>query len=86
MHPGGEYDGTYRDDYQYEAGSGDLDECNGMMWKGSYGYYVINEFPWVMNCYKGTPDSSFDKTASEGGDTQGGQQGGMMPGGPPLGP
>lgn len=75
--PGGNYDGTYRDDYEYIADSGDLDECNGMMWKGSYGYYVINEFPWVLNCYKGTPDPSFDK--SGGGE---GGQGGM---GPPPG-
>jgi hypothetical protein len=54
-----------------------------MMWKGSYGYYVINEFPWVMNCYKGTPHESFNKTAGDGG----GNQGGMTPpGGPPPGP
>jgi len=65
--PGGAYNGTYRDDYEYVAGSGDLDECNGMMWKGSYGYYVINEFPWVMNCYKGTPHESFNKSSGGGG-------------------
>lgn len=90
--PGGSFDGTYRDDYEYVAGSGDLDECNGMMWKGSYGYYVINEFPWVLNCYKGTPDESFNKTAGNDGGTQGGgsqgggSQGGMPGGPPPPGP
>ncbi|MEQ8315563.1 MAG: YHYH protein [Gammaproteobacteria bacterium] len=84
--PGGNYDGTYVDDYEYVAGSGDLDECNGMMWKGSYGYYVINEYPWVLACYKGTPGSSFDKAAGGGeqGGQGGGSQGGMMP--PPGGP
>lgn len=91
--PGGTYDGTYRDDYEYVEGLGDLDECNGMMRNGTYGYYVINEFPWVLNCYKGTPDSSFNKGGggsepggqTQGDDTQGGQQGGMggMP--PPPG-
>jgi len=82
--PGGNYDGTYRDDYEYVAGSGDLDECNGMMWKGFYGYYVINEYPWVLACYKGTPDASFNKSEGNTGE-QGGQQnqGGMGPPPPP---
>ena len=61
-HPGGIFDGTYTDDYEYVEGSGDLDECNGMMWKGSYGYYVIDAYPWVLNCYKGTPNDSFNKS------------------------
>ncbi len=77
--PGGNYDGTYRDDYEFVQGSGDLDECNGMMWNGSYGYYVINEFPWVLNCYKGTTNASFDKGGGEGG--TGGEMGGGMSGG-----
>lgn len=59
--PGGNYAGDYVDDWQYVAGSGDLDECNGMTVDGVYGYYVIDSYPWVMNCYKGTPDSSFSQ-------------------------
>ena len=55
------YDGTYVDDYQYAAGSGDLDECNGMSVGGSYGYYVTDTYPWGLGCFKGTPDTSFDK-------------------------
>ncbi len=74
--PGGNYDGTYVDDYEYVAGSGDLDECNGMMRNGAYGYYVVNEYPWVLACFKGTPDSSFNKTVGGGG-TQSGPPGGM---------
>jgi hypothetical protein len=58
--PGGSYDGTYIDDWEYSEGEGDLDECNGMTVDGTYGYYVTDTFPWVLNCYKGTPDSSFD--------------------------
>jgi hypothetical protein len=58
--PGGTYDGTFRDDWEYTAG-GDLDECNGMTRSGQYGYYVTRTFPWVLNCFKGTPDSSFEK-------------------------
>ena len=59
--PGGVYDGTYVDDYEYVAGAGDLDECNGMMRDGVYGYYIVNEYPWVLKCFKGTPNTSFAK-------------------------
>jgi len=34
--PGGSYDGTYRDDYEYVAGQGDLDACNGMSVNGRH--------------------------------------------------
>lgn len=79
--PGGDYDGTYVDDYEYVQGSGDLDECNGMMRNGSYGYYVVNEYPWVLACYQGTPHASFEKSG-EGGGSNPGVPGGM---GPPPG-
>lgn len=58
--PGGTPDGTYRDDYEF-TDAGDLDECNGMMRDGAYGYYVTNAYPWVMGCFTGTPDDSFRK-------------------------
>ena len=51
----------YVDDYEYQEGSGDLDECNGRVTNGRYGYYVTSSYPWVMKCFKGTPDSSFQK-------------------------
>lgn len=59
-HPPGNWDGTYRDDYEF-TDAGDLDECNGMMHNGSYGYYITNSYPWVMACFRGTPDPSFRK-------------------------
>ena len=59
--PGGTYDGTYRDDYEFVSGSGDLDACNGMVRDGVYGYYVTQRFPYVLGCFTGTPDSSFNK-------------------------
>lgn len=59
--PGGNYDGTYRDDYEYVSGSGDLDECNGMTVNGVYGYYITDGYPYVLACFSGTPDSSFNK-------------------------
>ena len=59
--PGGTYNGEYRDDYEYVEGVGDLDECNGMTVNGVYGYYVTETYPYVLACYRGTPDSSFNK-------------------------
>jgi arylsulfatase A-like enzyme len=59
--PGGVYDGTFRDDYEYIAGDGDLDECNGMTVNGVYGYYITDGFPYILSCFKGTPDPSFNK-------------------------
>ena len=60
--PGKSYDGTFVDDYEYIAGSGDLDECNGMTLAGQYGYFVTNAYPWVVGCLMGTPNDSFYKT------------------------
>ena len=64
--PGGNYDGTYIQDYEYSsannlAGTCDLDECNGMTIDGIYGYYVTDSYPWVLKCFKGTPNQSFKK-------------------------
>ncbi len=53
------YDGQFRGDYEYVSGLGDLDECNGMTVNGQYGYYITDSYPWVVNCFKGTVDSSF---------------------------
>ncbi|WP_068546499.1 YHYH protein [Thalassotalea crassostreae] len=59
--PGGSYDGTFRDDNEYVEGLGDLDECNGMTIDGVYGYYITDNYPYVVNCFKGTPDPTFNK-------------------------
>ena len=61
VNPGGTYDGTFVDDYEYVAGSGDLDECNGMVIDDVYSYFVTDGYPWVMGCFRGTPDTSFSK-------------------------
>lgn len=59
--PGGNYDGAFRDDYEYVDALGDLDECNGMVVDGEYGYYVTDNYPYILACFKGTPDDSFLK-------------------------
>ena len=58
--PGGLHDGTYTQDFEFEHGAGDLDECNGIN-TGEHGYiYLITEeFPFIPRCWKGSPHPSF---------------------------
>lgn len=58
------YDGQFRGDYEYVEGLGDLDECNGRSVDGQYGYYVTNAYPWVMACFKGSPNATLVKTGN----------------------
>ena len=59
------YDGQFRGDYEYVANSGDLDECNGMTVDGQYGYYIVDQFPWAVACFKGSIDSSFSNKVEQ---------------------
>ncbi len=65
--PGGKFDGTYLQDFEYVKGSGDLDECNGRLGttpeypNGIYHYFLTDTFPFIPRCHKGTPDKSFQK-------------------------
>ena len=79
--PGGRYDGTFVEDYQYVAGSGDLDQCNGKDTvtpeypNGTYAYFLTEEFPYVPRCWVGTPSTQgFAKKRGAGGG-QGSRQG-----------
>jgi hypothetical protein len=51
--------GTFTQDYEYVAGFGDLDECNGRTGvtpefpKGIYHYYATETFPHLQRCVKG---------------------------------
>jgi hypothetical protein len=80
--PGGAYDGTYTQDYEYVVGSGDLDEFNGRFGVtpefpgGTYYYVITGEFPFIMRGFKGTPDVSFAKNdRPPGGPGRGGPGG-----------
>lgn len=63
--PGGDYDGTFREDWEFVEGSGDTDECGGRTGptpefpNGTYHYYVTDDYPYIPRCVFGTPDSSF---------------------------
>lgn len=58
--PSGCPDGTYNEDYEYVAGLGDLDECNGYE-DPTLGYiYVITDtYPSIPRCFYGTPSEDF---------------------------
>lgn len=56
--PGGAHDGTYVQDWEYVAGSGTLDECNGAMLDGEYVYYATDTYPFFPRCFRGTVTDS----------------------------
>jgi hypothetical protein len=51
--------GTFLQDYEYVAGLGDLDECNGRTGvtpefpKGIYHYFATDTYPYLQRCVKG---------------------------------
>ncbi|MCA9104427.1 MAG: YHYH protein [Planctomycetales bacterium] len=63
--PRGRHDGTFVQDWEYVAGSGDLDECNGRTGvtpeypQGTYYYVLTDRFPFIPRAFRGTPDASF---------------------------
>ena len=71
--PKGPHDGTYIQDWEYVAGSGTLDECNGAMRNGQYVYYATDTYPFFPRCFKGTVSSDFmgGRSNRPEGDTNG---------------
>jgi hypothetical protein len=65
--------GTFKQDWEYVAGSGDLDECNGRTGvtpefpKGTYHYYATDTYPFVQRCVKGAVTSSGQQGPPPGG-------------------
>lgn len=53
--------GHFQQDWEYVAGAGDLDECNGRTGvtpefpAGTYHYYITKTYPFIQRCVKGTP-------------------------------
>ena len=52
--PGGDYDGTYNQDFEFVKGSGTLDECNGATVEGKYIYFATDAYPFFPRCLFGT--------------------------------
>jgi hypothetical protein len=91
--PGGRYDGAFVQDYEYVAGSGDLDECNGRFGPtpefpgGTYAYFLTMEWPVVPRAFRGTPIAMRAPGGPGGGPGGPGVPGfGPPPGGPGMGP
>jgi hypothetical protein len=65
--PGGKYDGTFIQDFEYVEGLGDLDECNGRTGvtpeypDGTYYYVLTESYPMIPRAFRGTPDKSFER-------------------------
>jgi YHYH protein len=61
--PGGKYDGTFVQDYEFVDGAGDLDECNGRFCvtpefpNGTYAYFLTRDWPVIPRLFRGTPVS-----------------------------
>lgn len=74
--------GTFTQDYEYVAGSGDLDECNGRtdvtpeFPQGIYHYYITDTYPFIQRCVKGTASAT---TGGGGGGGSGSGSGGGTP-------
>jgi hypothetical protein len=56
--------GTFGEDWEYVAGSGDLDECNGRIGvtpefpQGIYHYYATDTYPYFQRCVKGEVEAT----------------------------
>lgn len=57
--PGGTYDGTFEEDFEYVAQSGTLDECNGGLVNGTYTYFATDTYPYFPRCFKGQVNPQF---------------------------
>ena len=57
--------GIFVEDWYYQEGLGDLDECNGMVDAyGNYGYYYTQGYPYGPLCSFGVVDDSFVQTGA----------------------
>jgi len=65
--PDGRYDGAFVQDYEYVAGLGNLDACNGAFTQsaeypnGTYAYFLTHDWPVVPRCFSGEPSTDFRK-------------------------
>ncbi|GAB5558588.1 MAG: hypothetical protein SynsKO_02350 [Synoicihabitans sp.] len=79
--PGGKYDGTFVQDYEYIEGLGDLDRANGRTGvtpeypDGTYYYVITSTFPFIPRFWRGEPAADFS-TRRGGGGGGGGNRGG----------
>ena len=77
--PPGDYDGTFVQDWEFDANIGDLDACNGRKesvevkgQKFDYAYYLTYSYPYMGRCVWGTPGDGFSGPPGGGGPPPGG--------------
>ncbi len=61
IEPFGKYNGSFKEDYEFIEGSGDLDECNGKVFNGNYVYFATEKFPYFPRCHWGEVSKDFRK-------------------------
>lgn len=71
--PGGQHDGTYNQDFEYIAGSGNLDLCNGGTMNGEYVYFATDTYPFFPRCAYGEISTDFAPGGGQRAD-RGGQE------------
>ena len=65
--PGGKYDGTFTQDFEFVENAGDLDQCNGRHGvtpeypDGIYYYVLTDTYPFIPRYLRGKPDPSFSE-------------------------
>ena len=65
--PGGSYDGSFVQDWEYKHGSGSLDQCNGRYGvtpefpDGTYYYVISKGYPFIPRSWYGQPERGFLK-------------------------
>lgn len=57
--PFGVHDGTFEEDFTFQAGSGTLDACNGAVVEGTYTYFATDTYPFFPRCFKGVVNADF---------------------------
>lgn len=57
--PGDPYDGSYVEDWEYRAGSGNLDQCNGGRVDGKFVYFATDTYPFYPRCHWGDISRDF---------------------------
>ena len=71
--PGGRYDGTFTQDFEFLEGTGDLDQCNGRHGvtpeypDGIYYYVLTSTYPFIPRYLRGEPDPSFSERRGRSG-------------------
>lgn len=71
--PGGTYDGTFVQDYEFVDGLGDLDRANGRTGvtpeypEGTYYYVITPNFPFIPRYWRGEPSRDFVRRGGGGG-------------------